>query len=129
DHPIVCDAHEQQPVVVDPNLLAQVMQNLVGNAKKYSVPGSPIEVTVARLSHGDVEVHVLDRGIGVAPQHTEDVFDAFFRADAGRDSAPGMGLGLAVCRKILAAMGGAIRVAPRPGGGSDFSFTLPASAP
>lgn len=129
DRSILFEPHGDQHVNVDPDLLAQVMQNLIGNAKKYSPPGSAIEVTVERPPSGAVEVHVLDRGIGVDPQHTEHVFDAFYRTESGRNSAPGMGLGLAVCRKIVEAMGGAIRVVPRPGGGSDFSFTLPESTP
>jgi signal transduction histidine kinase len=66
---------------------------------------------------------VRDNGIGVDPDQTSRIFDMFSRASTGRD---GSGIGLAVCRRVVEAHGGVIWVEPAEGGGSAFSFTLPA---
>jgi two-component system sensor histidine kinase KdpD len=109
-------------VPFDPVLIEQVLINLVENAIKYTPPRSPIEVS-ARVKDGSAEVEVADRGPGVAPQHTERIFDKFFRANEREGG--GFGLGLTVCRGIVTAHGGRIWVEPRSGGGASFKFTLP----
>lgn len=103
-----------------------VLQNLLSNADKYSPPGAPIEVVVTRDPAHRPEVHVLDRGMGVPFEDAAKVFEPFFRSETTKLDAPGMGLGLAVCKQVIEAHGGSIHVAPRSGGGSDFNFSLPA---
>jgi two-component system, OmpR family, sensor histidine kinase KdpD len=109
-------------VPFDPALIEQVLINLLENATKYTPPGSPIDVD-ARVQDGDVLVEIADRGPGVRLQDAERVFDKFFRVREGEGG--GVGLGLTICRGIVAAHGGRIWVQERPGGGSSFRFTLP----
>jgi two-component system sensor histidine kinase KdpD len=109
-------------VPFDSALIEQVLINLLENATKYSPAGSPIEVE-ARVQDDTVRVAVSDRGGGVAPADAERVFEKFYRAREGEGG--GVGLGLTICRGIVAAHGGRIWVEERPGGGASFRFTLP----
>jgi PAS domain S-box-containing protein len=107
-------------------LVLQVLENLLGNAEKYSAPDTAIEVVLTSTQHGDPQVSVLDRGIGFDPTDTEKLFTPFYRSGTATRFASGMGLGLAVCKRILEAQGGSISARARDGGGSEFSFSLPA---
>jgi signal transduction histidine kinase len=111
----------------DPLRLEQILTNLVGNAIKFSEPGGAIEIATRALPEpGFVEVSVSDEGPGVQPDDRENIFEPYVRV--GDDTrARGLGLGLAICKRLVTAHGGEIRVEDRPGGGSRFSFTLPAS--
>ena len=109
-------------VAFDSALIEQVLINLLENATKYTPAGSPIEVA-ARAQDGVIEVEVNDRGPGVSPGDAERVFDKFYRAHEGEGG--GVGLGLTICRGIVAAHGGRIWVEARAGGGASFRFTLP----
>jgi two-component system sensor histidine kinase KdpD len=113
---------EAHQVPFDPVLIEVVLINLIENAIKYSPPGAPLEVG-ARVRDGNAEVEVADRGPGVSADHAPRIFDKFFRVEEREGG--GVGLGLAICRGIVAAHGGRIWVDPRPGGGSSFRFTLP----
>ncbi|HSO38690.1 MAG TPA: ATP-binding protein, partial [Labilithrix sp.] len=108
----------------DPALAEQVLINLLENATKYSPAGSAIEVA-ARGEGGMVEIDVSDRGPGIPQADAERVFEKFYRVHEGEGG--GVGLGLAICRGIVEAHGGTIRVLQRPGGGATFRFTLPAA--
>jgi PAS domain S-box-containing protein len=112
------------PGVGEPGLVTSVLENLIGNADKYSSPGTPITVNVSLGERGDLEVHVLDRGIGFAPGDAGNLFTPFFRSAAAKERASGMGLGLAVCRRAVEEQGGRIGATAREGGGADFWFTL-----
>jgi signal transduction histidine kinase len=68
---------------------------------------------------------VLDRGVGVAPEEADRLFDLFYRSPQSARTASGAGIGLYVSRGLITAMGGRIWVLPRDGGGSEFAFTLP----
>jgi signal transduction histidine kinase len=115
--------------------LDQILTNLVGNAIKFSHAGGTIEIATRKcpvpeesgaMGPGFVEVTVSDDGPGVAPEDRERIFDLYVQA--GEESrAGGLGLGLAICKRLVEAHGGAIGVKERPGGGSCFSFTLPGS--
>ncbi len=109
-------------VPLDSVLIEQVLINLLENATKYTPPGSPIDI-VARAIDGKMQVEVSDRGPGVAPQNVERVFDKFYRVREAEGG--GVGLGLTICRGIVAAHGGRIWVEERAGGGAVFRFTLP----
>jgi PAS domain S-box-containing protein len=119
---------ELPEVYGEPVLVRQLMDNLVGNACKYTPPGTRPEVRIsAHREHGWVEVEVSDNGIGVPVQERERIFDAFHRGIAtGYD---GHGLGLAICKRIVERHGGEIAVRSGVGGrGSRFVLTLPGRA-
>jgi signal transduction histidine kinase len=112
----------------DPVRLDQILVNLLSNALRHAPPGSAIEVETRPVACGElefVEVAVSDAGPGVPPEERERIFLPYVRATGGR-GAEGLGLGLWICRRIVEAHGGSIRVEPRRGGGSRFAFTLPA---
>ena len=110
--------------VWDRDRLEQVMNNLVGNAVKYSPPESPI--TIRTMHEGDtVTISVIDRGTGISEEDQDRLFERFFRGMAGTSQVTGLGLGLYVTRRIIEAHGGAIGVRSKPGEGSEFYFTLP----
>jgi PAS domain S-box-containing protein len=104
--------------------LQRVFQNLIVNAIKYR-SDAPVEihVTAERLG-SDWIIRVKDNGIGIAPEHCETVFGLLKRLHG--PEIPGAGIGLAICRKIIEAMGGAIWVNSEPGSGSNFCFTIAA---
>ncbi|BCJ45715.1 hypothetical protein GCM10010168_58650 [Actinoplanes ianthinogenes] len=116
-------------VCADPVLLRQVIDNLVGNAIKYTPPGraARIDITARTEEDGEVRVRIADRGIGIPDGEHAAVFDSFHRASNGT-AHPGTGLGLAICRRIVERHGGHIDAGPNPGGGTIFSFTLPGVA-
>jgi signal transduction histidine kinase len=110
-------------VVADPARLSRVVQNLLGNALKYSAPGTDVEVR-AQQSNGEIIVSVVDRGAGIAPEHLPRLFDRYYRgSQAG--TATGLGLGLYISRLIVEAHGGRIWCESKVGEGSTFAFTLP----
>ena len=113
------------PAVGEATLTIQVMENLLVNAHKYSPEGEVIEVRLGINERGEAEVHVLDRGIGLADEDPDALFAPFYRTSNAKDSAGGLGLGLAVCKKAIEEQGGSIGALPRNGGGADFWFTLP----
>ncbi len=112
---------------IDAVLLERVLCNLLENAAKYTPPGSPIEIG-ATASSSLVTVHVDDHGPGLPKGREEALFQMFERGRK-ESSAPGVGLGLAICRAIVQAHGGTIRGETRPGGGARFSFDLPRGTP
>ncbi len=115
------------PIELDYLQIDQVLTNLIENAVRYTPAGSPIEIS-ARVEGEQVSVSVADRGPGIPPVQSERIFDKFYRVlDMQREATHprGSGLGLAVCRGLIAAHGGQIWVENRASGGAVFSFTLP----
>jgi signal transduction histidine kinase len=115
--------------------LEQVLTNLVGNAVKFTPAGGAIEIATRALDAPEdvwvrrwVEISVCDDGPGIPPEDRERVFEPYVQLGE-RNGASGVGLGLAICRRLVEAHGGEIRVSERPGGGCRFSFTLPAEPP
>jgi PAS domain S-box-containing protein len=116
------------PVVFgDARELEQLVQNLLSNAIKFVDPGPPRVEVSAREVEGMWEVAIADNGIGIEARHADRVFKMFQRLH-GRESYPGTGIGLAICKKIAERLDGTITVEPRDGGGSVFRATLPAAA-
>ncbi len=110
----------------DATLLVTALSNLVDNAVSYSPPGSPVSVS-RRLADGFVEIAVTDRGLGIAAEHQERVFERFFRIDQARSRATGgTGLGLAIVKHVAANHGGDVQLWSRPGTGSTFTLRVPA---
>jgi signal transduction histidine kinase len=99
----------------------QVIHNLVQNARKYSPPGSPVHLS-ACFEDDWVRVSVADRGIGL--EDPAEAFSPFRRGAEAEKHAPGLGLGLAVCKTLVEALGGRIWAESRAGGGTVFNFTL-----
>jgi signal transduction histidine kinase len=113
---------ELPEVVADPRQLRRVLQNLLGNAVKYRGE-APLRVELSALRDSQEWVVTMrDNGLGVDPDKTSRIFDMFARANDGTD---GVGIGLAVCRRIVEAHGGRIWAEAPEGGGSAFRFTLP----
>ena len=111
-------------VEADRTYLELVMENLLSNADKYSPAQAEIEV-VLRVDDTEASVSVLDRGIGIAPADAEKLFTPFYRTDAAKSHANGIGIGLAVCKRVIDSQGGRIWARPRQGGGSELAFALP----
>lgn len=117
---------EQLPsVLADSSLLAQVFQNLIGNAIKFRGP-EPLVIRVAAERQGKEWIFsVADNGIGIAPEHAETIFVIFKRLHTCAEY-PGSGIGLSICKKIVEQHGGRIWVESQGGKGTTFKFTLPA---
>jgi len=105
--------------------LARVINNLVGNAIKFTPEGS-VRVSAERRPDGGVAITVADTGVGIDAEHLDRIFDEFFQLrNPERDRNKGTGLGLAICKRLVDAMGGTIEVRSTPGEGSRFTVALP----
>jgi two-component system sensor histidine kinase KdpD len=104
----------------------RILVNLIDNANKYSPPGPPVELTVTAQGERLV-FEVLDRGPGVAEAERDRIFEPFYQAPDRPPDLRGTGLGLAIARQLAQRQGGTLTYAPRSGGGSRFSLTLPAA--
>jgi signal transduction histidine kinase len=113
------------PVVwADRTQVAQVFQNLIGNAIKFRGKEPPLVSVLAEKAGQQWQFSVSDNGIGIAPEYAENVFVVFQRLH-GRGEYPGNGIGLAICKKIVEHNGGKIWVESQAESGSTFKFTLP----
>jgi signal transduction histidine kinase len=113
------------PVRGDRERLAQLIDNLVANAVKFTPEGGAVTLR-ARDGDGRVHVDVADTGIGIPADELEHLFDRFFRASTAREAAmPGTGLGLAIAQSIAEAHGTRLEVESQIGRGTTFSFDLP----
>jgi len=123
---ILLDAPDECRARFDPLRVEQVLTNLLDNALKYAAPDATVELSVRPVDCGGramLEVAVSDDGPGIPPEDRQRVFHAYVRgASAGPN---GLGLGLALCKRIVEGHGGAILLGDRPGGGCRFAFTLP----
>lgn len=123
--PLTLEVDESAEVTVigDAHQLALMFEHLLSNAVKFR-SGETARVEVTASPSGDtVEVVVRDDGIGIAPKHADRVFDVFERLHR-RDEYPGVGIGLALCKRILERHGGRIWVESDGSSGSAFHFTL-----
>jgi PAS domain S-box-containing protein len=119
--------HDPLPTLPGDELqLAQLFQNLIGNALKFRGAVSPVVHISVLDRNTECEIGVRDNGIGIEPQYYEKVFMVFQRLHA-MGEYPGTGIGLAICKKVVERHGGRIRVESQPGAGSSFLFTLPKS--
>ncbi|MDQ7810520.1 ATP-binding protein [Amycolatopsis sp. A133] len=126
DISITTDAASGLLVEGDRTLLVTALSNLLENAVNYSPAGSPVSIS-RRLADGMVEIAVTDRGIGIAEDEQQRVFERFYRADKARSRATGgTGLGLAIVKHVAANHGGSVGLWSRPGTGSTFTLRIPA---
>jgi len=114
-------------VKIDSERIAQVMENLLGNALKFTPEGGKVTVFVHPMEgeEGFVQVYVADSGCGIPREDLARIFERFKRIDKGRETSMGTGLGLAIVKHIIADHGGKLWVRSAPGKGSTFSFALP----
>jgi len=123
-HTIVTDLPPTLPLAqADRRRVMQVMSNLLSNAVKFSPPGTTVTVSVD-AHPAIVVIHVRDQGPGIATENLPFIFDRFYRVEEYEVRTSGVGLGLAISKGLVEAMGGQIGVESRVGQGSVFSFSL-----
>ncbi len=122
---------EGQPgctVLADPDRLAQVLDNLLGNAIRYAPPGSEVRVSLSSEA-GQVACRVTDAGPGIPAKHLPFIFERLYRADPGRSRGQGgSGLGLSIVRGLVQAHGGRVAAESVEGQGTTITFWLPAAS-
>ncbi len=111
-------------VMVEPNLMEQVLTNLIENAVKYSPHGGTVIISGTRVN-GQVKVTVEDEGVGIPLGDMDHLFERFHRGEQGQSKIRGTGLGLYISKTIIEAHGGRMEAFSQSGKGSQFSFTLP----
>jgi len=126
EHRVVIEVPNGLTVLADPAALADVLSNLLGNAAKFSPAGTPIFVR-AELDDVDVVVSVADRGMGIAADEQERVFDRFYQSPSNVASQRGTGIGLTIAKRFTELQGGRISLESEPGLGSTFFVSLPAA--
>jgi signal transduction histidine kinase len=107
----------------DPTRIAQLLDNLITNAMKFTPEGGDVTVTVAQRGRS-LHVRVADTGVGIPEEEIGRLFERFYRASTGT-SAPGTGLGLPIVKSIVEAHGGTISVESEVGAGTAFDVELP----
>ncbi len=107
----------------DRSRLHQVLNNLVANAVRFSPPGEPVRLEAA-VEADELEVRVIDRGPGLAPEEASRVFRRFYQGAGNGQGHKGAGLGLAIVKSLVEAHGGTVGVISQPGAGATFWFRL-----
>ncbi|NPT53764.1 ATP-binding protein [Paraburkholderia elongata] len=125
----ICEITEDTPAGVraDERRLRQVVLNLLANAVKFTDSGC-VSLHISRSASNRVRFEVRDTGIGIGPDQLNTIFEPFEQLGAAERRAGGAGLGLAISREFVGAMGGGIEVESRIGQGSTFRFELPAAS-
>jgi signal transduction histidine kinase len=117
------------PVLADLRLQREVLDIVLENTVKYSPGGGLVRVMLA-TDGAMLTIGIRDQGIGVSSDHLERIFDRFYRVDTRLTrEVGGVGLGLAICKRIMALQGGDIWAESEPGAGSTFYMTLPLAQP
>ncbi|MCB8967624.1 MAG: HAMP domain-containing protein [Ardenticatenaceae bacterium] len=113
-------------LLVDPERMAQVLNNLVSNALRYTPSGGTITLAAASTPDHQVQITVSDTGSGIDPLDLPHIFDRFYRGEKSRAQQEGeSGLGLAIAKSLVEAHGGSIYATSEPGHGTIFTLTLP----
>ena len=124
-------AQNLPPAYVDVSMLRRCLDELVSNAVKFSPEGGPVSLLAAETTFGEnhhpfVKLSVRDRGVGIEPDLAARIFSDFYQADASETRHyGGLGLGLALVRRIVEGMRGGIELSSRPGEGATFHLLLP----
>jgi signal transduction histidine kinase len=124
EHPVISSIEAEAMVWADPVRIQQVLRNLLGNAAKYAPPGTPIELR-ATCAGKRIWIEVIDQGFGIDPGELIRIFAKFRRGSAEMQrGVDGLGLGLYLSRRIVAAHGAELTAQSTLGVGSVFSFSL-----
>ena len=124
---VVSEVPENLPRIhIDAALLERAVANVIDNAVAWSPPDQPVRVQACAFG-GTVELRVVDRGPGIRPDQREQVFQPFQRL-GDQHTGTGVGLGLAVARGFVDALGGELTVDDTPGGGTTIIFSFKAAA-
>ena len=122
---LVADVSPGIVLRTDPDLLGQIVRNLVSNAIKFTDAGGTVTLRGSAGSHSAL-IAVVDTGIGIAASELDLVFEPFIQVESAQSGRPkGTGLGLAICRDLASALGGTVRLESTPGEGSTFAVELP----
>jgi two-component system OmpR family sensor kinase len=125
DRPVAVEIQPGVRLLGDEDRLRQVVGNLLANVRVHTPSGAPVEVEL-QAGEDEARVVVADHGPGVDAEHSERVFDRFYRADPARSrDRGGSGLGLSIAASVAQAHGGSIEHRQTPGGGATFVVTLP----
>ena len=128
-HTLDVDLPSTLPTVdADPERIAQVLSNLIGNSIKFTPAGGRITIVASQVGD-EVRIAVSDTGMGITSEHLPHVFDRFWQNQHSTIRSRGAGLGLPIARGIVLAHGGRISVESASGRGSTFTFTLPVARP
>lgn len=123
-------APELPPVLIDRQRLVQVVLNLVRNAINYTPQGGLVAIALEPCQPTHLALSVSDTGAGMSPDELAHIFERFYRTDTSRARhSGGFGLGLAIVRELVTAMGGSVSVESTPGQGSRFQILLPIANP
>ena len=127
DITLLLDAPESLPLVLAaPMRMAQVFDNLISNAVKYTLSGGRVDVSAAPSADAStLQVRVCDTGVGMSDEEMSHLFEDFYRAPTVRAKFEGTGLGLSVAQQIVLAHRGEIDVTSQPGEGACFTVLLP----
>ena len=123
-HPLRIQAEAETAVEIDPRIVSLALSHLLENAARYSAADREIDVK----AHADAEglrISVSDQGVGLDPAELDQLFERFFRGRRVRQLAPGTGMGLAITRGLLNAVGGTVGADNVPGGGATFTIVVP----
>jgi two-component system sensor histidine kinase GlrK len=114
-------------VKIDGERVGQVLENLLGNALKFTPERGTVKVCISRQNgnKGYVEIAISDTGNGIHKENLESIFEKFKRIDSGKETVRGTGLGLSIVKYIIDAHGGKVWAQSKLGKGSTFFFTLP----
>ena len=123
-HALRVDADGEMQVEIDPRMASAALSHLLENAAQYS-PADRDVVVRARVTEDGLHVSVTDEGPGLASGEIDQVFDRFYRGRASRRGAFGTGMGLAITRGLLSAVGGRVWAENVPGSGARFSMVVP----
>jgi signal transduction histidine kinase len=115
-------------MIADPRRLEQVLSNLLSNALKFTDAGGSIEIGARSKNLGEIEISVSDTGVGIPKDEIGSLFEKYRQTTSGKTSEQkGTGLGLVICKMIIEAHGGRIRVESEEGRGTAFFLSLPRS--
>ena len=126
----IASTNGRSRVWADRDKVTQVLTNLIGNAVKFTPNLGKVTMTVGPAENAWLCISIADTGPGIPPEEASKIFDEFYQMSRpGREKSKGVGLGLAISKKLVEMHGGKITVDSIVGRGSNFSFTLPAEIP
>ena len=108
----------------DREKMTRTLENLISNALKFSSPENTVEIS-CELSPAGLRMAVHDQGVGMTPEQTERIFEAFYRGDSSNTSSGGAGLGMCLVKHVVEAHGGTVEIESAPGDGTLVTLMLP----